>query len=77
MVLLCLGSRDGPLEMYLEKTRTRRKNREKDSERYSPESRHIWKRYGELERVHSSMIVQTRAVMDILQVPYISRNWGL
>ena len=38
------GSRgDGPLEMYLDKTRTKRKNEEKDSERYSPESGHLRK----------------------------------
>ena len=46
--MLCLSPGDGPLEMYFDKTRTRRKNREKDSERHSPESGHI--RYGELER---------------------------
>ena len=33
--------------MYFEKTRTRRRKREKDSERYSPESGHIRKRYGD------------------------------
>ena len=41
------GPGDGPLEMYFEKTRTRRRKREKDSERYSPESGHIRKRYGD------------------------------
>ena len=41
------GPGDGPLEMNFEKTRTRRRKREKDSERYSPESGHIRKRYGD------------------------------
>ena len=37
----------GLLKCTFEKTRTRRRKREKDSERYSPESGHIRKRYGD------------------------------
>ena len=39
----------------------------KDSERYSPESGHIRKRYGDLERVPSGAIVQTEELVDTLQ----------
>ena len=41
------GPGDGPLEMYFEKTRTRRRKRLKDSERYSPASGHSTKRYSD------------------------------
>ena len=59
------GPGDGPLEMYLGSIWTRRKNREKDSRRYLPESGHIKKRYGELERAHSSMIVQDESSHEL------------
>ena len=51
VVCVLFGPEGGPLEMYLGSTWTRRKNREKDSERYLPESGHIRERYSELERV--------------------------